>query len=74
MEHVAPEALPTPSATWTEFLGLPAAENNQGDRADNGDISSGEEDVGGEEGHHYPARDRRPPDRFSPDDFRHTKA
>ncbi len=32
-----------------------------------------EQEVGGE-GHHYPARDRQPPDRCVPEDFRQKKA
>ncbi len=47
LKHYVP-----PSTTWTELMGLPATEGNQGNHRDNEDVSSGEEHVGEEE-HHY---------------------
>ncbi len=61
-----------PTVTWTELLGLPIlpdAEDTQDGRRDTVDAQEERE-----EGHRYPTRDRHPPDRFSPEDFRQKKA
>ncbi len=57
-----------PTATWTELLGLPDAEGNQEGHRDAVDALEK-----GDEGHRYPDRDRRPPDRYTPEDFRQKK-
>ncbi|MCP4548399.1 MAG: transposase family protein, partial [bacterium] len=60
-----------PVATWTELLGpltLPDAVVHQDGREDMDDTQKE-----GHEGHRYPTRDRRPPDRYTPEDFRPQK-
>ncbi len=60
-----------PVATWTELLGppiLPDAEVNQEGCKDAVDTQNE-----GHEGCRYPTRDRHPPDRYAPEDFRQQK-
>ncbi len=60
-----------PVATWTELLGpltLPDAVVHQDGREDTVDTQKE-----AHEGRRYPTRDRRPPDRYTPEDFRPQK-
>ncbi len=61
-----------PTATWTELVGL-SPPTIQGDEDNLEDTHSQGEDIPREEGHRYMDRDRHPPDRFSPEDFRQKK-
>ncbi len=57
-----------PTATWTELLGLPDAEGNQEGHSDTVDAQEW-----GDKGRRYPDRNRHPPDRYTPEDFRQQK-
>ncbi len=61
-----------PTVTWKKLVGLlwPNVMDNPGT-----EVVENERDWDvGVEDHHYPAMDRRPPDRYMPEDFRQKKA